>query len=374
MARGGRAPARARPNPMTLPRLPASLPPRPALSPAVRAACLLSLVLLGAPATPAPAQTAPVDPQLPAYQAQDVPVPGGARYVLADGSIRINGAEHAQYMLERCDALFVQAHPGFRFTLDLKGTTSAMPMLTHGVTAFAPMGRAVNAVELVPYGKIVGRDPVEIRVAHDSNNSTKLATSLAIYVNKDNPLGQLSMDQVARIFATGNPGGDYSRWGQLGLKDAWARRAIHPYGTPEDSGFGDYMEKNHLGGLPYAPGTEELADGADILRHIGEDRAGIGYAAIGRTAPNVKMVALAPKSGTTYSDGRVGDILAGRYPLGRFLYFYVRRSPNQPVDPWVREYFRLLLSREGQAIIASQPEGYIPLTAAEAATELAKLD
>jgi phosphate transport system substrate-binding protein len=182
------------------------------------------------------------------------------------------------------------------------------------------------------------------------------------------------MDQVARIFATGNPGGDYSRWGQLGLKGEWARRAIHPYGTPEYSGFGDYMEKNHLAGLPYATATEELADGADILKHIGEDKAGIGYAAIGRGGPNLKMITLAPKSGTEFSDGNVGDILAGKYPLGRFLYFYIRRLPNEPVEPWVKEYFRLLLSQEGQALIASEPDGYIPLTAAEAAAELAKLN
>ena len=339
-----------------------------------RAACIISIASFGLFSATVTAATTVPAPELPAYQAQKVAAPKDARYVLPDGSIRINGAEHAQFMLDHCNALFVQTHPGFKFTLDLKGTTSAMPALTHGVTPFTPMGRAVNAVELVPYGKVVGQEPLEIRVAHDSNNSTKLATSLAIYVNKDNPLEHLSMDQVARIFAIGNPGGDFSRWGQLGLKGEWARRAIHPYGTPEYSGFGDYMEKNHLAGLRYAPGTEELADGADILKHIGEDSSGIGYAAIGRAGPNLKMIALAPKSGTDYSDGKVRDILAGKYPLGRFLYFYVRRVPNQPVDPWVKEYFRLLLSRDGQSLIASEPDGYIPLTAAEAALELAKLN
>ena len=68
------------------------------------------------------------------------------------------------------------------------------------------------------------------------------------------------------------------------------------------------------------------------------------------------------------------SIGCGRYPLGRHLYFYVRRVPGQPVDPVVKEYFRLILSREGQQIIAAETDGYMPLSATEAAAELAKLD
>jgi phosphate transport system substrate-binding protein len=59
------------------------------------------------------------------------------------------------------------------------------------------------------------------------------------------------------------------------------------------------------------------------------------------------------------------------------LRVYVNRAPGQPLDPLVKEYLRMLLSREGQAIIAALPAGeepFLPLTAAEAARELAKLD
>lgn len=40
----------------------------------------------------------------------------------------------------------------------------------------------------------------------------------------------------------------------------------------------------------------------------------------------------------------------------------------------VREYLRFVLSRQGQTLIASQPKGYIPLTAKDARAQLAKLD
>lgn len=321
-------------------------------------------------ATPAMA----VDPALPAYQPRPVELAKDANYVLPDGSIRIMGAEHTEVIVEGFDALFVKTHPGFKFTPQLKGTSPAMPALTHGVTLFAPMGREVNHVELVPYEKTVGGKPVELGVAHDSNNSTKLATSLALYVNKANPVDRLTMEQVARIFATGEPKGDITSWGQVGATGEWAGRAIHPYGTPEYSGFGDYMQKHHLGGRPLTPALEQYGNTTGILKRVSEDPAGIGVAAINRVTPELKMVAVAPDGSGEYSSGSVADVIAEKYPFARRLYFYVRRVPNQPIDPVVKEYMRLVLSKEGQQIIAAQPDGYMPLTAAQAAEELRKLD
>ena len=66
--------------------------------------------------------------------------------------------------------------------------------------------------------------------------------------------------------------------------------------------------------------------------------------------------------------------MAGRYPLDRHLYIYLRRVPGRPIDPFVREYMRLVLSREGQAAIAAAAPHYLPLNVREAAAERAKLE
>ena len=123
-----------------------------------------------------------------------------------------------------------------------------------------------------------------------------------------------------------------------------------------------------------ATAYEQYSNTEEIIRRVGDDPAGIGFAAIGITDPKVKLIALTDKKDGEYSTGSPEDIVAGKYVFGRHLYFYVRREPGQPVDPVVKEYFRLILSREGQQIIAAEPNGYMPLTAAEAAAELAKLD
>lgn len=335
-----------------------------------RQAVAASLFVLFAPL----AAAMPVDPALPSYQPHPVKATAGARYSMADGSIRIMGAEHAEFMVKGFNALFIKTHPGTKFTLQMKGTSSAMPALTHGVTLVAPMGREVNGVELVPYQKIVGAPPLQIRVAHDSNTQGKLATNLAIYVNKANPIDKLTMEEVARIFSTGQPKGDLTTWSQLGVKGDWGKRAIHPYGTPEHTGFGDYMLKYQVVGRQFAPALEAYGTTAGILERVAEDPAGIGFAAIGKEGGDLKLVALADKEGGAYSRGMPEDIVAGKYPMGRYLTFAVRRVAGQPLDPLVKEYMRLVLSKEGQQVIASELDGYMPLTAREAAEELANLD
>jgi phosphate transport system substrate-binding protein len=52
----------------------------------------------------------------------------------------------------------------------------------------------------------------------------------------------------------------------------------------------------------------------------------------------------------------------------------VRRLTGQPIDPFVKEYLRMILSKEGQDAIASEAKGYLPLNALELAAESSKLD
>ena len=315
-----------------------------------------------------------LDPALAAYIAQPVTVDPGASYLDASGAIRIGGAEHVKFIVERFNALFASTHPGVRFMLDGKGTSSAVPLLTHGQTLFGAMGRAINPIETIPYQKIVGRAPLAIAVAHTSSNPAGgFATTLAVYVNVANPLRQISIQQLSQVLSSGNPAGDFSHWGQLGLTGEWQKRAIHPVGTPAYSGFGDYLQQTVLQHRPLASTHEEAQNSEAILAGIGADPAGVGVAAIGLESTQVRQLALVNTDGTV-SRGTDAEVASGSYPLARSLYFYVRQEAGKPLDPVVREYMKLVLSREGQAIIAAQPGAYIPLTAAQAQTALRQLE
>jgi len=316
-----------------------------------------------------------LDGNLPAYEPGAITLDKQKPYIKADGAIRLGGAEHVNFVLEKFDAIFIAKHPGVHFAIETAGTTSAVPLLTHGTVLFGSMGRAINSIEKEAYKKIVGAEPVEIRVAHAANDTSQhLATSLAVYVNRANPLDKLTTKQIAKIFSVGNPGGDFSRWGQLGLDGDWKTQMIHPLGTPEYTGFGNYMQSDQLNGRPLSLQYESLSDTDAILKRLEGDASGIAVAAIGRETNQLKQIAISAGDGKPFTLGTPEDMQAGTYAYGRYLYFYLRKEPGKPLDPVAKDYLRLILSAEGQAIFASQDKGYIPLTPAEVRAELAKLD
>ncbi len=104
---------------------------------------------------------------------------------------------------------------------------------------------------------------------------------------------------------------------------------------------------------------------ADVVKKVSEDPLAIGFAAAMREMPGATALEIGDPPVALSEE----NIRAGRYPLDRYLLIYVR----PPVVPYVREFLRFALSREGQEAVAASPQRYIPLSAAEAAAELAKL-
>src|SRR4029077_5383776 len=117
-----------------------------------------------------------------------------------------------------------------------------------------------------------------------------------------------------------------------------------------------------------------LPNYSDVVKRVSEDPQAIGIAALNRVTPDVKCVVIAAGDYAAPSHGTAAEIVGGNYPYDRYLYLYVRRVPGQPIDPFVKEYLRLALSREGQQAIAAESHGYLPLNSNEVATELSKLE
>lgn len=339
-------------------------------------ACATALGLAAfAVATSASAETYVVDPALPAYAPSKAKPAADAAYLSADGAIRIGGAEHASFIVARANALYAKTHPGTKLVDVSAGAETAIPNLTYGRILVGSMGRPIKLLEAAGFKSASGSEPVEIRIAYAANDtSQKLATSLAVYVNRANPIDRLTTKQVAQILTIGNAGGDFSRWGQLGLTGDWSKRLIHPLGTPQYSGFGTWMMANRLDGKPYSAGYEEYASTGELLKRLESEPGGITVVASGRESDKIKQVAVSDSPDGPFIKGTAAEVQAGKYPFARYLYFYVRRDAHGKIDPVAADYLKLLLSKDGQQIIAAQANGYIPLTATEAALERAKLD
>jgi phosphate transport system substrate-binding protein len=322
---------------------------------------ILAALLLAASA----AVAASVDPSLPRYEPRAVALPAGAAYVTAQGVVTVVGYNDMREMLEPMAALFTATHPDVRFELVLPGTRFAPVALAKGESAFAPMGAELTPPQLAEYRAIRHDDPIAFRVAHASLDPRALSGPLAIFVHRDNPLASLTPEQVARAFS-----GEARHWGDLGLEGHWAKRPIRTYGMSAGTALAYAFEAMAMGARPIGAQMTGLPQSAEVVGKIAHDRDGIGFAAAMRATQDARVVRLASHEGDAPVELTEESIVAGRYPLDRFLLVYVAR----PITPLAREFLRLMLSREGQAAVAATPQRYLPLSAQDAARERNRLE
>ena len=62
---------------------------------------------------------------------------------------------------------------------------------------------------------------------------------------------------------------------------------------------------------------------------------------------------------------------SGKYPVARFLYIYLNKKPNEPIDPLRREFIEYIFSKDGQA--QTEKSGFYPITNEVREKELKKL-
>jgi phosphate transport system substrate-binding protein len=250
---------------------------------------------------------------------------------------------------------FRKLYPGVNIQIEGKGSSTAPPALIEGTAQIGPMSRAMKKSEIEAFEKKYGFKPTRIGVALDS---------LAVYVNKDNPVDSLSLQQLDAIFSRTRRGGygeDIVTWGQAGLKGSWAGQPISLYGRNSASGTYGYFKDHALFKGDYKAQVKEQPGSASVVLSVTEDRAGIGYSGIGYRTSGVKAISLSEKDGAPAYGPSYENVLAGKYPLGRMLYLYVAKKPNKPLPKLVEEFLKYVLSKEGQEIVVK--DGYLPLPA-----------
>jgi phosphate transport system substrate-binding protein len=306
-------------------------------------------------------------------------VPRDAPYRLADGSAYLVGDKALEPVLTRLNALFARENPDVRFTMLLRESPVGIDGIIAGVSVFAPIAHDAWESEIDPFKRLHGYRPLDIRIARVGHAASGRENPPGVYVNAANPLRRLTIDEVGRIFTTGQLPSDLRHWSQLGVGGEWAKHAIHVYGTRDDGETVTALRIARFGGRPFARHYEALSTDADVLEALIGDRYGIGLAwrvDARRVPAGVRWVALSSEAGSAPSQGGYGDVRQGLYPLSPFAHIYVNAPPGQPLDPVARAYLRLALSAAGQQIIESQKEGaagFVPLTAEEIAQERAKI-
>ncbi|NYZ64709.1 substrate-binding domain-containing protein [Endozoicomonas sp. SM1973] len=160
---------------------------------------------------------------------------------------------------------------------------------------------------------------------------------LAIIVNQSNPLKQLSVEQVGRLFS-----GDISSWSQMG----GAPLKVIRFARDQASGTWDTFNGLILKNQPLVAGTERFESNTELSRKVAASSGAIGFVGL-NSIGNAKPLAISA-GGDNYLEPSLLNVATEDYPLGRRLYFYV--SPNTP-SALAKEFVEYALSAKGQEIV-----------------------
>ncbi|MFN6977462.1 MAG: PstS family phosphate ABC transporter substrate-binding protein, partial [Gemmobacter sp.] len=194
--------------------------------------------------------------------------------------------------------------------------------------------------------------------------------ALAVYVHKDNPIECMTMQQVDAVFSsTRNGGADapINTWGELGMTGDWANRPIALYGRNSASGTYGYFKQVALFDGDFRPEVREQPGSSTVVQGVGSDLYAIGYSGVGYMTADVRAVPLSTGDGCFEATGE--NAAAGDYPLARFLYVYMNKNPNEPMEPLRAEFVRYVYSQQGQQDVLRA--GFFPIVKAVADADLA---
>ncbi len=297
----------------------------------------------------ATAALAEVDPELPSYQ----------RVSGISGNLSSVGSDTLNNLMTLWAEEFAKYYPNVNIQIQGAGTSTAPPALIEGTSNFGPMSRTMRDSEVRGFEERYGYPPTGVPVAVDM---------LAVYVNKDNPIKGLSLPQVDAIFSATRAcgfGQDIRTWGQAGMTGAWATRDITLYSRNAVSGTYGYFKENALCGGDFKSTINEQPGSSAVVRGVEQTLNSIGYSGIGYRTSGVRALPLSARHGEEMFEATADNAATGDYPLARFLYIYANAHPNNGWNPMEREFFRMVLSREGQEVVFK--DGYVPLTEGAAA-------
>jgi phosphate transport system substrate-binding protein len=188
--------------------------------------------------------------------------------------------------------------------------------------------------------------------------------AIAICVNVENPLTQISLRDLDRVFGRERKrGGEPAvRWSDLGVVPPVGSQSIVAVGMGPNSGSNGLVREVVLAGGSYRTTVIEEPVSSGVVQAIAADPAAIGYCSVffaaerpakagAKARPTrIRMLALEALDGSGFVPPYDESIRAGRYPLARSLRIYFVDDPARP-NPAARQLLRFLVSEDGQDIL-----------------------
>jgi phosphate transport system substrate-binding protein len=235
--------------------------------------------------------------------------------------------------------------PGVSVEVSGGGSGVGIAALINGTADVANSSRQIEPEE-VEKARKGGKNPKEFLVGYDG---------LAIYVHKNNPINEITMEDLGEIY---REGGKIETWGQVGVtKIPGAQNdKIIRVSRQNNSGTYHYFREVVVGKkADYKQGSLDMNGSKDVVELVGKTPGAIGYSGLGYATPAVKIVKVAKKKGDPAILPSVLSVLDKTYPIARPLFMY---TPGEPAEN-TKKYLDWIVADAGQKVV--EKSGYVPL-------------
>jgi phosphate transport system substrate-binding protein len=224
------------------------------------------------------------------------------------------------------------------------GSGVGIAALMKGAVDVANASRDLKPAEAEQAEKNTGKKPVGFTVGFDA---------LAVYVHKDNPLNEITFEQLTDLYAEG---GKTTRWSELGVKiPGVTDDTIVRVSRQSSSGTYEFFREHALGNRDFRMGSRDLNGSKEVVELVGSTLTAIGYSGMGYATSAIKTLKVTSKPGSPSVAPTVAAVHDKTYPLARSLHLYTLGEPQGAV----KQYIDWILSDAGQKVV--EDSGYVPV-------------
>ena len=231
------------------------------------------------------------------------------------GNVLLNGSTSVERVIASLIEAFNMDHPGVTLTFNPTGSGAGITSAIEGTADIGLSSRNLRDTETgVDY-------------------SVFAIDGIAIFVHPDNPVTDLSIEQIAGIYT-----GEITNWSEVGGNDA----PIAVFGREAGSGTRDAFD-SIMGLGDDVRHDQELTSGGALLSAVATNPFGIGYSSLSAVGTNVQLISV---NGVPCT---VETLLDGTYEVQRP--FIMMTTSGADISPATQAFIDFIRSPEATEII-----------------------
>ena len=259
-------------------------------------------------------------------------------------TVQVKGSDTMVNVEQAWAEEYKKLFPGANIEISGGGSGVGIAALEKGTISIAAASRNMKKEEFDRTKENTGSEPVDFVVGYDA---------LAVYTNVNNPLQDITMEQLALMYGEHK---SVTKWSQIGITIPGMKNDnIVLISRQSSSGTYSFFREKVLHKKDFTLGTLDMNGSKEVVELVSNTKTAIGYSGMGYTTEHVKMLNLAVKQGDTAYAPTLENTLAKKYPLARSLHMYTLGQPTGET----KKFIDWILSDAGQRIL--QDNGYVPI-------------